>query len=101
MSGDFVSQLLEILLTFEVLAALLVVVVVGIISGGLRGLRSTVAVALLVQASFAMTPVAGLVMLTAIYPSAIYGGSIASLLLHTPGTPAAAATALDGYQLTL
>jgi len=101
MSGDFVSQLLENLLTFEVLAALLVGVVGGIIIGGLPGLSSTMAVALLVPVSFAMTPVAGLVMLTAIYTSATYGGSIASILLHTPGTPAAAATALDGYQLTL
>src|SRR5699024_4319057 len=85
----------------EVLAALLVGVVGGIIIGGLPGLSSTMAVALLVPVSFAMTPVAGLVMLTAIYTSATYGGSIASILLHTPGTPAAAATALDGYQLTL
>uniref|UniRef100_UPI001669DA14 tripartite tricarboxylate transporter permease n=1 Tax=Lentibacillus kapialis TaxID=340214 RepID=UPI001669DA14 len=58
------------------------------------------AVALLVPITFSMEPVAGLIMLTAIYTSATYGGSIASILVHTPGTPAAAATALDGYQLT-
>lgn len=101
MNSDLVSQLLENLLTLEVLVALLVGVIGGIIIGGLPGLSSTMAVALLVPITFAMTPVAGLVMLTAIYTSATYGGSIASILLHTPGTPASAATALDGYQLTL
>jgi putative tricarboxylic transport membrane protein len=40
-------------------------------------------------------------MLTAVYTSAIYGGSITATLCHTPGTPASAATAIDGYQLTL
>ena len=39
-------------------------------------------------------------MLTAVYTSAIYGGSITACLLHTPGTPSSAATAMDGYALT-
>src|SRR5699024_8193635 len=38
--------------------------------------------------------------LTAIYTSATYGGSLSAILLHTPGTPASAATAIDGYELT-
>ena len=39
-------------------------------------------------------------MLTAVYTSAIYGGSITAVLIHTPGTPASAATAMDGYEMT-
>lgn len=31
---------------------------------------------------------------------AIFGGSISVILIRTPGTPAAAATAIDGYELT-
>jgi putative tricarboxylic transport membrane protein len=58
-------------------------------------------VALLIPITFGMSSVAGLVMLTAVYTSAIYGGSITATLCHTPGTPASAATAIDGYQLTL
>src|SRR5699024_8305012 len=34
------------------------------------------------------------------YTSSTYGGSLSAILIHTPGTPAAAATAIDGYQLT-
>ena len=30
----------------------------------------------------------------------VYGGSITAILLKIPGTPAAAATAIDGYELT-
>ena len=30
----------------------------------------------------------------------IFGGSISAILIRTPGTPAAAATAIDGYELT-
>ena len=39
-------------------------------------------------------------MLGGIYCGAIFGGSICAILIHTPGTPASAATALDGYELT-
>ena len=35
------------------------------------------------------------------YCGAIFGGSISAILIHTPGTPASAATAIDGYAMTL
>ena len=34
------------------------------------------------------------------YCGATYGGSITAILIKTPGTPASAATALDGYAMT-
>ena len=40
-------------------------------------------------------------MLGGIYCGAIFGGSISAILIHTPGTPASAATAIDGYAMTL
>ena len=51
--------------------------------------------------TYSMEPVAALVMLMAIYTAAMTGGSISAILLHTPGTPANAATAIEGYPLTL
>src|SRR5690625_2631468 len=101
MDSSMISMVIEQLLSFQTIIALIIGVVGGIAIGALPGLSTTMAIALLVPITFSMEPVAGLVMLTAIYTSATYGGSIASILLHTPGTPAAAATALDGYQLTL
>src|SRR5690625_2890713 len=100
MTPELLVEVMKTLLTFEVMAALVMGVVGGIIIGSLPGLSSTMGVALLIPVTFGMTPVAGLVMLTAIYTSAMYGGSLSSILIHTPGTPAAAATAIDGYKLT-
>ena len=41
-----------------------------------------------------------MIVLGGIYCGAIFGGSISAILIHTPGTPASAATAIEGYELT-
>jgi putative tricarboxylic transport membrane protein len=71
----------------------------GIIIGAIPGLTATMGIALLVPFTFGMTPITGIVMLLGIYTGAIYGGGIASILIKTPGTPAAAATTFDGYPM--
>ena len=68
--------------------------------GALPGFSAAMGVSLLIPITYGMNPVAALTMLVAMYTSAIYGGSITAILCHTPGTPASAATAIDGYQLT-
>jgi len=77
----------------------LIGVAVGIIVGALPGLTATMGVALILPMTFGMEPVAGLLLLSGVYFGGVYGGSITAILLKTPGTPAAAATALDGYVL--
>lgn len=72
----------------------------GIIIGAIPGLTATMAVALLIPVTFAMGPISGLAMMGGVYSGGMYGGAISSVLLSTPGTPAAAATAFDGYPLT-
>ncbi|GAA4717454.1 tripartite tricarboxylate transporter permease [Brevibacillus fulvus] len=74
-------------------------VAVGIIVGALPGLTATMGVALILPMTFGMEPVAGLLLLSGVYFGGVYGGSITAILLKTPGTPAAAATAIDGYAL--
>ncbi|GKX29685.1 C4-dicarboxylate ABC transporter permease [Vallitalea longa] len=74
-------------------------VIGGIAIGSLPGLTATMGVALLLPLTFGMDTVSGILMLLGIYIGAIYGGSISAILLRTPGTPAAAATALDGFEL--
>lgn len=71
----------------------------GIIIGAIPGLTATMGIALLVPFTFGMTPITGIVMLLGIYTGAIYGGGIASILIKTPGTPAAMATVFDGYPM--
>lgn len=75
-------------------------VVSGIIIGALPGLTANMGVALLIPFTFNLDPASGLILLTAVYTAAIYGGSIPAILLHTPGTSASAATAIDGYELS-
>ena len=79
------------------LLAMLLATIVGIVIGCLPGLSAAMGVALLLPVTFGMDPATGLIVLGGVYCGAIFGGSIS----HTPGTPASAATAIDGYQLTL
>ncbi|MBQ7585674.1 MAG: tripartite tricarboxylate transporter permease, partial [Desulfovibrionaceae bacterium] len=83
------------------LLAMLLATILGIIIGCLPGLSAAMGVALLLPVTFGMDPSTGLIVLGGVYCGAIFGGSISAILIHTPGTPASAATAIDGYQLTL
>jgi len=71
----------------------------GIIIGVLPGLTATMGVALLVTLTYSMPPDQAILCLMCIYVGAIYGGSRTAILLAIPGTPASAATTLDGYPL--
>jgi putative tricarboxylic transport membrane protein len=74
-------------------------VTAGIIVGALPGLTATMGVALLIPFTYNLPPIQGLVMLLGIFSGGIYGGSISAILIRTPGTPAAAATLLDGFPM--
>lgn len=71
----------------------------GLIIGALPGLTATMGVALLIPLTFGMPPAMGINMLIGIYIGGIYGGCVSAILLRTPGTPASAATVLDGYPM--
>lgn len=73
---------------------------VGITIGALPGLTATMGVALLLPFTFRMDTMPALLLLCAVYCGGIYGGSITAVLLKTPGTPASAATAEDGFALS-
>ena len=71
----------------------------GIIVGMLPGLTATMGVALLTGLTFRFMPEQAMVVLISTYVGAIYGGSRSAILLNIPGTPANAATCLDGHPL--
>lgn len=75
-------------------------IIFGMIGGALPGISSTMAVTLLLPFTFSMEPGIGILLLMAIYTSAVYGGSISAILINTPGTGSSAATALEGYPMT-
>jgi putative tricarboxylic transport membrane protein len=71
----------------------------GIFIGAMPGLTALMGVTLFLPFTYGMDAVAGMLMLLAITFGAIYGGSITAILIKIPGTPASAATLLDGVPL--
>ncbi|MFC3227860.1 tripartite tricarboxylate transporter permease [Marinibaculum pumilum] len=96
------EQLLAALpMAFEpmVLAMAAAGLVIGIVIGAIPGLNVPLAVAVALPVTFSLEPLAGLAMLVGIYKGGTYAGSLSAVLIGIPGTPAAAATALDGAPL--
>lgn len=89
------------LMGWQPILVIVVGVAVGIVAGAMPGLSPSTAVALLVPFSYTMSPALAVILLVSIYIASNYGGSITAVLINTPGTPAAAATAIDGFPLTM
>ncbi|GFE52397.1 C4-dicarboxylate ABC transporter permease [Roseobacter cerasinus] len=90
---------IAILLSFEGLVVLVLGTVLGIILGAMPGIGSTVAVAIVLPFTLTMSQAPAILLLLAVYAGSVYGGSIAAILINTPGTPQSAATCLDGYPM--
>ncbi len=71
----------------------------GIFVGSLPGLTATMGVALMTTLTYSLETDAAILVIICMYVGAIYGGSRSAILLNIPGTPASAATSLDGYPL--
>lgn len=98
-SPDILEGILQGLTLWPILAAL-GGLLMGVIVGAIPGLTASITVAILLPFTFFVPPTVGIGFLLGIYKGAVYGGSIPAILLNTPGTPAAAATSLDGFALT-
>ncbi len=75
-------------------------VLIGNMVGVLPGMGVLSTISILLPLTFAMKPVAALLMLSGIYYGAQYGGAICSILLNLPCHPPHAVTCLDGYPMT-
>jgi putative tricarboxylic transport membrane protein len=71
----------------------------GILVGLLPGITVTMSVGLLVGLTFGMPALDALIVLTCVFVGGIYGGSQSGILINVPGSPAAAATALEGHMM--
>lgn len=89
----------EVFANFNSLFNVLWATFVGIVIGALPGLTATMGVALLTTLTYKMGPDQAILVLICCYVGAIYGGSRSAILLNIPGTPANAATTLDGFPL--
>jgi TctA family transporter len=54
---------------------------------------------MLLPATYALPPIAALIMLAGIYYGAQYGGSTTAILINIPGESSSVVTAIDGYQM--
>jgi TctA family transporter len=67
--------------------------------GVLPGLGPIATIAMLLPATYALPPIAALIMLAGIYYGAQYGGSTTAILVNIPGESSSVVTAIDGYQM--
>ncbi len=97
---DTLLASLQILARFDVVLALLIGSVGGVVIGAIPGVGPAVAIAILLPATFSLDPIVGLTVLLGIYGSSMYGGAIPAILINTPGTAVNALTTYDGYPMT-
>ncbi|WP_372675131.1 tripartite tricarboxylate transporter permease [Aquicoccus sp.] len=97
---ELLSSAVEILARWDVILALLVGSVGGVLIGAIPGVGPAVAIAILLPATFSMDPIVGLTVLLGIYGSSMYGGAIPAILINTPGTAVNALTTYDGFPMT-
>ena len=86
-------------LSLENLLLALVGVTISTIIGALPGLTATMAVALLTGLTYSFDGPLAVMVLIGVYIGSISGGCQSAILLNIPGTPASAATAVDGHPL--
>ena len=86
-------------MTVESIFFVLASSLVGVVIGALPGLTATMGVALMTTLTIKLPSAQALLILICTYVGAIYGGSRSAILLNIPGTPASAASCLDGYAL--
>ena len=85
--------------TLQNLLYCLIGCVLGTLIGVLPGLGPIATIAMLLPATYALPPIAALIMLAGIYYGSQYGGSTTAILLNIPGETSSVVTAIDGYQM--
>jgi putative tricarboxylic transport membrane protein len=99
--------------TFELLAggfanafalgAFLTIVVgllVGVVAGALPGISFVNAMAMALPFTYVMSPTQAMLFLGGIYVGGVFGGSISSIIINVPGTPASLPACWEGYPMT-
>lgn len=97
---DFLWQSLLSVLTPYYLLLMVLGVAVGSVVGALPGFTATMGLTILLPFTFVLDPTSALVLMGALYGAAAFGDAVPACLIATPGTPAAVATAIEGYRLT-
>jgi putative tricarboxylic transport membrane protein len=90
----------EVLSWPSVLASL-VGVLLGLVVGALPGLTISLGMVLVLPLTFGLGSIPAMSLMLGLFAAGMTGGSYSAILLNIPGTPSAAATAMDGYRMAL
>ena len=100
---EYLQNIAEVFFTMvgdpQTLALIMGGSIAGLLVGVIPGLTATMALALLINISYGMSLVHAVAFLLSVYVGATSGGLCSAIMINIPGTPAAAATALDGFPL--
>jgi putative tricarboxylic transport membrane protein len=88
-----------VLMSWDIFAAIILGLAVGVIFGAIPGLTGGMAIAIFTPFTFKLPLMPSLVFLTSIYTGGCFGGAISAILINTPGSPASVSTPLDGYPM--
>ncbi len=94
LAGGFATALTPANLTFALVGCVL-----GTLVGIMPGIGPVAGTALLLPIAFKFDATSAIIMLSAIYYGAMYGGTLTSVLVNVPGEAASAITCLDGHEM--
>ncbi|GAB7090642.1 tripartite tricarboxylate transporter permease [Halorubrum luteum] len=100
MSVSTLFAALGALLTIDTMFWVIAGVMVGIVVGALPGLGPPLGMAIILPLTIPLTPADAIILLIGVYSGSMYGGSIAAILINTPGVSSSAATMFDGYPMS-
>ena len=96
---DFLLAGFAAALSWQNLSFALIGSILGTLIGVLPGLGPAAGTAILIPLTFSLDATGAIIMLSAIYYGAMYGGTITSVLLNVPGEAASVITCIEGHQM--
>jgi TctA family transporter len=97
---DIIADAFKLVFAPDVMIAIVLSSIYGLVVGSLPGLSATMATALLVPVTFYLSPIAAIATIISASAMAIFSGDIPGALLRIPGTPASAAYTDEAYAMT-
>ncbi len=99
MSGDIFQGFLNASMPINMLATA-IGAFLGLIVGMIPGMTISSGIIIVLPLTFVLDPSFSIALLLGLYVGGMMGGSFSAILLNIPGTPSAAATAMDGYPMS-
>ena len=98
MNGEVLQGFMQALQPSSMLATALGSML-GITVGMIPGMTISTGIIIVLPLTFVLDPNMSIALLLGLYVGGMMGGSFSAILLNIPGTPSAAATALDGHPM--